>query len=71
MLPPELNPWGVVLLITLKLFLHRMNRAAQRVCEGDAKDKCHAQNLDDRMYQLRNSSSRIGFYPGIENVDNT
>lgn len=49
----------------------KMNRAVQKVCEGDAKDKCHAQNLDDRMYQLRNSSSRIGFYPGIENVDNT
>lgn len=49
----------------------RMNRAAQKVCEGDAQDKHHSQNLDDRMYQLRNSSSRIGFHPGIENVDNT
>jgi len=51
--------------------LNRMNRAAQRVCEGDVKDKHHCQGLDDRMYQLRNSSSRIGFYPGVENVDNT
>lgn len=49
----------------------KMNRACQKVCDLDAKDKNHAHVLDDRMYQLRNSSSRIGFYPGIENMDNT
>jgi tektin-3 len=51
--------------------LTRMNRAAQHACDRDAKDKNHAQNLDDRMQQLRNSSAGLGFYPGIENVDNT
>lgn len=49
----------------------KMNSAAQHVCESDVQDKNHCQGLDDRMYQLRNNSSRIGFYPGIENVDNT
>ncbi|XP_025084833.1 tektin-3-like isoform X3 [Pomacea canaliculata] len=49
----------------------KMNRAAQHALEIDAKDKTHAQNLDDRMQQLRNSSAGIGFVPGIENVDNT
>ena len=48
-----------------------MNRAAQHACEQDAKDKHHAQNLDDHMHQLRNSSGGLGFHPGIENVDNT
>ena len=48
-----------------------MNRAAQNACERDSKDKHHAQNLDDRMQQLRNSSGAIGFQPGIENVDST
>ena len=49
----------------------RMNRAALHACDRDSKDKFHAQNLDDRMQQLRNSSQGIGFHPGIENVDNT
>ncbi|XP_067654723.1 tektin-3-like isoform X4 [Haliotis asinina] len=49
----------------------KMNRAAQHAMEIDAKDKNHAQNLDDRMQQLRNSSAGIGYYPGIENIDNT
>ena len=49
----------------------RMNRAAQNACERDSKDKNHAENLDDRMHQLRNTSSGLGFYPGIENVNNT
>lgn len=49
----------------------KMNRAAQHAMEIDAKDKHHAQGLDDRMQQLRNSSSGIGYYPGIESIDNT
>jgi tektin-3 len=49
----------------------KMDRAAQAACEGDAQDKHHSQGLDDRMYQLRNTSSRIGFHPGAENIDNT
>ena len=53
------------------LFVYRMNRAAQHACERDAQDKHHAQGLDDRMHQVRNSSGGIGFHPGVENVDNT
>lgn len=49
----------------------KMNRAAQHSCEKDSKDKNHAHHLDDRMHQLRNSAGGIGFYPGVENVDNT
>lgn len=55
----------------LTYFDYRMNRAAQHACDKDAKDKHHAQGLDDRMHQLRNGSQGIGFHPGIENVDNT
>jgi len=49
----------------------KMDRAAQHALEIDAKDKHHAQGLDDRMEQLRNSSAGIGYMPGIENIDNT
>ncbi|CAG5123641.1 unnamed protein product [Candidula unifasciata] len=49
----------------------KMNRAAQHALEIDAKDKDHAQVLDDRMQQLRNTSAGVGYVPGIENIDNT
>ncbi|CAD5112921.1 DgyrCDS2128 [Dimorphilus gyrociliatus] len=49
----------------------KMNRAAQHTCDKDAKDKGHAQHVDDKMYGLRNSSGGIGFHPGVESVDNT
>merc|ERR1712110_62752 len=49
----------------------KMDRAAQHALEIDAKDKHHAQGLDDRMQQLRNSSAGVGYMPGIENIDNT
>lgn len=50
---------------------NRMNRAAQHALEIDAKDKHHAQNLDDRIQQYRNGSAGTGYYPGIESIDNT
>jgi len=49
----------------------RMNSMAQRACESDKTDKHHAEEIDDRMQQLRNTSSRLGFYPGVEDFDNT
>lgn len=49
----------------------KMNRAAQHACDKDSKDKNHAQSVDDRMHQLRNSSGGVGFHPGVENIDNT
>ncbi|XP_041365465.1 tektin-3-like isoform X1 [Gigantopelta aegis] len=49
----------------------KMNRAAQHALEIDAKDKHHAQGLDDRMQQMRNGSGGIGYHPGIETIDNT
>jgi len=49
----------------------KMNRSAQHACDKDCRDKHHAQGLDDRMQQLRNSAASIGFQPGIESVDNT
>ncbi|CAG5132813.1 unnamed protein product [Candidula unifasciata] len=48
-----------------------MDRAAQHALEIDAKDKHHAQGIDDRMQQLRNTSAGIGYIPGVENIDNT
>ncbi|BFZ15891.1 hypothetical protein BsWGS_18930 [Bradybaena similaris] len=49
----------------------KMDRAAQHALEIDAKDKHHAQGIDDRMQQLRNSSAGVGYIPGVENIDNT
>lgn len=49
----------------------RLNRAAQHDLEKDSKDKFHAQNVDDKMYQLRNGSMGVGYHPGVENIDNT
>lgn len=49
----------------------KMNRSAQHALEIDAKDKHHAQGLDDRMQAIRNGSAGIGYYPGIESIDNT
>jgi tektin-3 len=49
----------------------KMTRAAQHACDMDARNKQHAQELDDRMHQLHNSSSGIGLFPGIETYDNT
>jgi len=48
-----------------------MNNMAQRACEADKMDKHHAEEIDDRMQQLRNTSSRLGNYPGVEEFDNT
>ena len=44
----------------------RMNKAAQVACEADAKDKHHAQNVDDLMHQLHTSSNSLSLYPGVE-----
>ncbi|ESP00804.1 hypothetical protein LOTGIDRAFT_225697 [Lottia gigantea] len=49
----------------------KVDRACQHAMEVDCKDKHHAQHLDDRMQQLKNSSAGIGYFPSIENVDNT
>lgn len=58
----KLNMW---------IFAYRLNRAAQHACECDSGDKHHAQGIDDKCHQLRNTSMGLGYYPGIENVDNT
>ena len=44
----------------------KMNKAAQLSCESDAKDKHHAQNMDDMMHLLHTSSNTLSLYPGIE-----
>ena len=44
----------------------KMNKAAQVACELDAKDKHHAQNVDDLMHQLHTSSNSLSLYPGVE-----
>ncbi|XP_045174738.1 tektin-3-like isoform X1 [Mercenaria mercenaria] len=49
----------------------KMDRAAQHTLEIDAKDKHHAQGLDDRIQSYRNGSAGTGYYPGIESIDNT
>ena len=39
--------------------------------DKDTKNKNHAEIIDDRMYQLKNSSFGIGYFPGVESLDNT
>lgn len=48
-----------------------MNRASLHEMDKDARNKHHAENIDDRMFQLRNNSSGIGYFPGVETMDNT
>ena len=48
-----------------------MNRAAMHEMEKDAIDKNTAQNIDDRMHQLRNTSADIAFHDGVECYDYT
>jgi len=57
--------------VLLNVGARRMNNMAQRACEMDKTDKHHAEEIDDRMHQLRNTSSRLGSYPGVEEFDNT
>ncbi|CAH1787007.1 unnamed protein product [Owenia fusiformis] len=49
----------------------KLDRAVLHDLDQDSKDKNHAQNLDDRMHGLRNTSAGVGYHPGIENVDHT
>lgn len=48
----------------------KMNCVVQYVMEIDVKDKYYVQGLDDRMQQFRNLFSGIGYYLGIESIDN-
>lgn len=48
----------------------KMNCVVQYVMEIDVKDKYYVQGLDDRMQQFRNFFSGIGYYLGIESIDN-
>nr|XP_033819035.1 tektin-5 [Geotrypetes seraphini] len=47
------------------------NLAIQCELERDVYDKNLAQNIDDRCFNLRNTSKEIDFYPNVENVDET
>ncbi|XP_030067863.1 tektin-5 [Microcaecilia unicolor] len=47
------------------------NLAIQFELERDVYDKHLAQNIDDKCYNLRNTSKEIDFYPNVENVDET
>ncbi|XP_067930715.1 tektin-3-like [Watersipora subatra] len=49
----------------------KMNRASLHGMDIDRENKNHAGRIDDLMYQLRNSSTGIGYYPGVETLDNT
>ncbi len=44
----------------------QMNRAAKCAAEADARDKHHAQGLDDRVHQMNMCSNYLSLYPGVD-----
>ncbi|XP_012503062.1 PREDICTED: tektin-5 [Propithecus coquereli] len=49
----------------------RDNRHAQHTLEKDFEDKSSAQFIDQKCFNLRNTSECIGFFHGVEKVDGT
>ncbi|XP_060504455.1 tektin-5 [Panthera onca] len=49
----------------------RDNRDAQHALERDLEDKSSAQFIDEKCYNLRNTSDCITFFHGMEKVDGT
>ncbi|ELW67633.1 Tektin-5 [Tupaia chinensis] len=49
----------------------RDNRDAQHALERDLEDKCSAQFIDEKCFNLRNTSDCISFFHGVERVDGT
>lgn len=48
-----------------------MDRAAQHELEKDLTDKFRVLNIDNKCHQLGNHSQGMGFYRGVEGVDQT
>ncbi|XP_051488292.1 tektin-5 [Apus apus] len=48
-----------------------INRDAQHALEQDLSDKTSAHVIDEKCYDLRNTSDSIAFYHGIEKIDGT
>lgn len=55
------------------MYIHvcRLNRAALNDVDKDARDKHHAQQIDERMYRLDESSIEVSYHDGVEYNDNT
>lgn len=49
----------------------RDNRDAQHALERDLQDKNSAQFIDEKCFNLRNTSDCISFFHGMEKVDGT
>nr|XP_056722381.1 tektin-5 [Euleptes europaea] len=48
-----------------------INRDAQHALERDLKDKSSAHFIDEKCYNLRNTSDSINYYHGVEKIDGT
>lgn len=48
-----------------------INRDAQHALEKDLGDKNSAHFIDEKCYNLRNTSDSINFYHGVEKIDGT
>ncbi|NXJ80732.1 TEKT5 protein, partial [Trogon melanurus] len=48
-----------------------INRGAQHALEQDLSDKNSAHFIDEKCFNLRNTSDNINFYHGVEKVDGT
>uniref|UniRef100_A0A8C8R799 Tektin n=1 Tax=Pelusios castaneus TaxID=367368 RepID=A0A8C8R799_9SAUR len=57
--------------LEFKLALCRINRDAQHALERDLSDKNSAHFIDEKCYNLRNTSDSISFYHGVEKIDGT
>lgn len=48
---------------------HSDNRDAQHALERDLEDKNSAQFIDEKCFNLRNTSDCISFFHGVEKID--
>uniref|UniRef100_A0A8C3S648 Tektin n=1 Tax=Chelydra serpentina TaxID=8475 RepID=A0A8C3S648_CHESE len=69
------NGWSSSLilnvLVCLKIALCSINRDAQHALERDLSDKNSAHFIDEKCYNLRNTSDGISYYHGVEKIDGT
>lgn len=49
--------------------LDSINRDAQHALERDLSDKSSAHFIDEKCFNLRNTSDSINFYHGVEKAD--
>uniref|UniRef100_A0A8C3S483 Tektin n=2 Tax=Chelydra serpentina TaxID=8475 RepID=A0A8C3S483_CHESE len=63
--------WQMKFNVDKKIALCSINRDAQHALERDLSDKNSAHFIDEKCYNLRNTSDGISYYHGVEKIDGT